>query len=426
MVLSFYRRPVSERRTIMAFFSWLRNRTSLRSPRGRAQRRPAARHFRPRLEALEDRTLPSTYYAATASQLIADISAANKAGGPNTIVLTAPTTSPYLLTAVNNTTDGATGLPVISGGGVISGKGKKGTVTVAADNLTIIGNGDTIERSTAAGTPACRLLDVAKGASLTLQDVTLQNGFALGSGVWAEGGAIYNQGTLVLSAVLLHNNVAEGDPGGYDAAGGGVWSNGSLTLENASVIQGNSALGGPSDSQSPGGSAFGGGVYVAGGTANLTGTTCTSNKAQGGGVNGIPGTVGGSAYGGAVYVAGGTVTLSADTLGNTPGGGGGGAGGNRALGSAPYEVGLYGNGNGGALYVAGGNVALTNDYVIGNLADGDDYLGSYTGGIFIASGATVSLDSLTLYGTTLNTTYREATGGYVYDSQIVGTYTLLS
>jgi hypothetical protein len=222
--------------------------------------------------------------------------------------------------------------------------------------------------------------------------------------------------------VLVQNNVAEGN---YDAAGGGLWSNGSLTLENSTALQGNSALGGPSDSQGPGGSAFGGGVYVAGGSANITGTTFTSNKAQGGGVNGIPGTVGGSAYGGAVFVAGGTVTLSADTLGNTPAGGGG-AGGNWALGSAPYEVGLYGDGNGGALYVAGGVVTLTNDYVIGNQADGYDYLGSYTGGIFIASGATVSLDSLTLYGTNLNTTYSEARGSYVYDPQIVGTYTLLS
>ena len=46
------------------------------------------------------RTLPSTYYAATAADLIADIKAANTAGGANTIVLTAPTTNPYVLTAL--------------------------------------------------------------------------------------------------------------------------------------------------------------------------------------------------------------------------------------------------------------------------------------------------------------------------------------
>ena len=68
-----------------------------------------------------------------------------RAGGANTITLAAPTTSPYILTT--------------------------GQLGIAAnDNLTILGNGDTIERSTATGTPAFRLLFVAPGASLTLQN----------------------------------------------------------------------------------------------------------------------------------------------------------------------------------------------------------------------------------------------------------------
>src|SRR5436309_6374757 len=44
----------------MSFVSWLRSRTWLRSPRGRTQHRPAAPRFRPQLEALDDRWLPST------------------------------------------------------------------------------------------------------------------------------------------------------------------------------------------------------------------------------------------------------------------------------------------------------------------------------------------------------------------------------
>ena len=48
----------------------------------------------------------------------------------------------------------------------------------ANDNLTIGGGGDTIERSTAAGTPIFRLFDVATGGSLTLQNLTLQGGSA--------------------------------------------------------------------------------------------------------------------------------------------------------------------------------------------------------------------------------------------------------
>jgi hypothetical protein len=44
----------------------------------------------------EGRTLPSSFTASTVSDRIADINAANKHGGTNSITLTAPTTSPYV------------------------------------------------------------------------------------------------------------------------------------------------------------------------------------------------------------------------------------------------------------------------------------------------------------------------------------------
>src|SRR5262249_28455490 len=163
--------------------------------------------------------------AASVTQLVADINAADKAGGANTIMLAANTT--FELTAVNNTTNGANGLPVIGANKAV--------------NLTIFGNGATIERSATAGTPGFRLVDVSKGRSLTLDAATLQHGLAEGTGTTAEGGAIYNQGTLALSGVTVEGNTAEGADGksvkggsdGSDAAGGGIWSNGSLTLEKA-------------------------------------------------------------------------------------------------------------------------------------------------------------------------------------------------
>src|SRR5262249_11607796 len=148
---------------------------------------------------LEDRTALSNYTAANAQELIAAINQANAAGGENTITLTAPAATTYDLAVVNNTTDGPTGLPVISGGG-----------RKPADNLTIVGNGDVIERSAVAGTPDFRLFDVAGNASLTLVNVTLRNGLAFGSAVAAEGGAIYNFGTLVLNGVAVQNNSAQG------------------------------------------------------------------------------------------------------------------------------------------------------------------------------------------------------------------------
>jgi hypothetical protein len=128
-------------------------------------------------EPLEDRPVPPNFTAATVSDLIAAINAANLVGGANTITL-APTVT-FELTAVNNTADGATGLPVIAG----------------KDNLTISGQGgDILERDPAA--PAFRLLDAGKGARLTLQNLTVRYGYAVGSGVSAQGVGIFNQGAL--------------------------------------------------------------------------------------------------------------------------------------------------------------------------------------------------------------------------------------
>jgi hypothetical protein len=322
--------------TLMWFNPWYRGWRNRPRTRSSVASRPSPhRPGRLTLERLEDRTLPSSFTAATVSDLIADINAANAAGGSNTITLTAPTTSPYVLTRVDNSTDGPTGLPVISGGG------KKG----AADNLTIVGNGDTID-----GGHVARLFDVAGGASLTLQNLTLQNGHELGSGSSAEGGALFNQGTLVLSGVTVQHNRAEGISGqdgskrnpsgtaGADASGGGIWSSGALTCENGTVIQDNTALGGnggaaglvPGGHGGNGGNAFGGGVYMVGGTANLAGTTLSGNQAVGGrggsGVASIEGQVnggnGGNGEGGGVFVVGGSVTLSGDTIANNGGEGG--------------------------------------------------------------------------------------------------------
>ncbi len=345
------------------------------TPIGRhpAHRRAASRHgLRPTLERLEDLTLLTSYTAATVSDLIADISASNQQGGTNSIALVAG--NPFQLTAVDNTTDGATGLPVIA----------------ANDNLTIVGNGDAIARSTTTGTPAFRLLDVAAGASLTLQDLTLQGGLASGAGVAAEGGAIYSQGTLNLNGVTVQNNEALGNAG-----------------RNAHQGKGGN-----------GGNGLGGGLYVAGGSVTLTGVTVTANTAEGGqgghgGYSGSikgsggPGGNGGNGSGGGLYVAGGSVTLTGSTLSaNTAQGGQGGRGGGR------FHGGTGGLGGGGGLYAAGGTVALNQDTVTRNAAQGGAggagvHSGSpglgEGGGLFIDSAAVVSLDAFTQANVTNNT-----------------------
>jgi predicted outer membrane repeat protein len=365
---------------------------------------------------LEGRTLMSglSLTAATVPALIADINAANTAGGANTITLTAKTTSPYLLTAVNNSTNAANGLPVIA----------------ANDNLTIVGNGDTIERNTTSAITIFRLFAVAGGGSLTLENLALQGGGGNDgiNAIWEEGGAIYNSGTLVLNDVTVQDNSA--------FVGGGIYSNyGSVTtLEGGTIVQNNLAFG------SGGTADGGGGLYVSGGVVNVTNATLDENNAETGG-------------GGALYVYGGNVSLSNDTLKSNSAALGGGLFVNASMGPATVTLaydtvesntatGKYGEGgglyvysggatvtlsydtvesntatnssgyklnSGGGLYVSGGNVTLANDTLESNIAS------EYGGGLYVNSGTvtlsndTVESNTASLYGGGIYCTNSSAT-----------------
>ncbi|MDQ6604352.1 MAG: hypothetical protein M3Z19_16630, partial [Chloroflexota bacterium] len=172
-----------------------------------------------------------------AATLIANIATANGNGADNTITLDAGVT--YTLTAVNNGDPAAAtanGLPVLSG----------------THTLTIVGNGATIARSAAGGTPSFRFFQINSGATLVLNNLTLANGLALGAdgtagtvgtdgasgssgnvsggagsnggpggvGVSAQGGAILNNGTLTVADGIFRNNGAQGSAGGVGGAGG--------------------------------------------------------------------------------------------------------------------------------------------------------------------------------------------------------------
>src|SRR5262245_40233895 len=120
--------------------------------RFRSPKPAASNRRRLRIEACECRMAPATFTAHNESQLIAHINTANLTPEADTINL--PPRKTFSLTAVDNNTDGPNGLPVITD----------------SHGLTIVGNGDVIERSSKAA-PAFRLFRVAAGASLTLINV---------------------------------------------------------------------------------------------------------------------------------------------------------------------------------------------------------------------------------------------------------------
>ncbi|CAN5338798.1 hypothetical protein BH11PLA2_BH11PLA2_37160 [soil metagenome] len=140
---------------------------------------------------LEGRDTPTNFTAATAADLTEILSQVIYFGGSHTITLTAPAAQPYTFSTGNTAFNAC--LPIT------------GTA------VTIVGNRNVIQRSGDAGTEAFRLFTVTANASLTLQNVTLENGLAAGAGnaiFSSSGGAIYTEGTLTLTDVTLGNNTA--------------------------------------------------------------------------------------------------------------------------------------------------------------------------------------------------------------------------
>ncbi|MCA1670309.1 MAG: hypothetical protein LC793_23585, partial [Thermomicrobia bacterium] len=185
----------------------------------------------------------STYTATTVAALIADINTANTnpTRGPYTINLVGGTR--YTL-ATEATTGSETGLPAIASG----------------VDLTIVGNGATVERDATA--TSLRLFLIDGGGTLRLTALTLRNGQVTGtagtsgsdgtgnpgvSGGSAHGGAIYNNGTLVLTSDTFVQNGVSGGAGGNGGSGtsGGI-------------------AGGPGGGGGTGGDATGGAIYNAG------------------------------------------------------------------------------------------------------------------------------------------------------------------
>jgi hypothetical protein len=222
--------------------------------------------------------------ASTVSQLVADINYANQAGGSVTINLAPGAT--FTVTSANNSTDGGNAFPVIGG--------------AIAVNLTITGNGDTIQRNQLIGFPF-RFFEVRSGSSLTLNNVKLKKGGTaailnfgavnvINGSVISDSSniAIINYGgTVTVAGSTLSGNLS----GGY---GGAIYNNNGTVTINGSVLSSNAAL-------------SGGGIYNDGGTVTISSSTLSGNAVyyddEGG-------------NGGGIYNAGGMVTIFHSNLSN--------------------------------------------------------------------------------------------------------------
>ena len=270
----------------MSFSSWLRNsKRSALAARRRTQASLRQRaSFRPRLEALDDRCLPSTLTVTNTQDsgrgsLRAEIAAAQSG---DTIVF-----SPTLASSSKPHHGGTTSTP--------------GKITLTSGdlnltkNLTIQGPGaDQLAISGYGGNTFTRIFEVAPNTTVSLSGVSIINGSGYatvqnpGYAPWdGFGGGILNLGTLTLSACTVDYCYALNQ-------GGGIYSDGTLTVSGCTVY-GNRA-------------ADGAGIATSG-TATLVNSTISNNNAS----DTSPGSYQPDGMGGGI-ANGGTLTLSGCTV----------------------------------------------------------------------------------------------------------------
>jgi hypothetical protein len=216
----------------MWFSSWLRKKQH--SPVPRRQRT-----FRPRLEVLEGRCLPSILTVTNTkdngpNSLRGDIAAAHSG---DTIVF-----SPKLAGQTITLTSGE--LLISKNLAILGPAPGQGLIKVS------VGYGDS------------RVFEVGPNAVVTMSGLWITNGHAIFNPTPFDpsdglGGGIKNEGTLTVSDCWLTGNVADHD-------GGGIYNAGTLTVSN-STLEGNGV--GVPDGW---GLYYGGGIYNAGLASALT------------------------------------------------------------------------------------------------------------------------------------------------------------
>ena len=202
---------------------------------------------------------------------------------------------------------------------------------------------------------------LADGASLTLDDVTIESNFASGDDSDDGGGGIYNAGgNLTITNSAIQNNVADGDSG----SGGGIFSAGGTVVVSDTLLSTNEA------------NRAGGGIEVIDGNVTLTNVNLLNNFA-GFGDDANPGN------GGGLHVSGNSgtqVTVIGGTVANNEAASEGGglwnqSGSTLTVSDVTFDSNfVFGDDadeGGGAIYNNGGTVTVTGSTFTNNVADGD-------------------------------------------------------
>jgi hypothetical protein len=225
-----------------------------------------------RLEALEDRTVPSTF--TVTNNLDTGVAGDGSLRGEIAAAASGDTI---------NFDPSLAGQTITLTGGELAISKSLDIKGLGPDQLTISGNN------------ASRIFDISAGATLTLAGMTMANGLANGSAavVASSGGAILDFGTLTLSNDVLFNNQAIGDastsplarPGASFGGGLANFGTGTLTISNSAFIN-NLALGADDSSGVTGAGNAHGGAFANGfvnfATAIVTDCFFAGNVAQGG------------------------------------------------------------------------------------------------------------------------------------------------
>ncbi|MEA1921936.1 MAG: hypothetical protein U9N63_04705 [Pseudomonadota bacterium] len=327
--------------------------------------------------------------------LVAAITSANGNGETNVINLPADCT--ITLDAINNTADGNNGLPDI------------------ATDITVNGNGGTIERNSASGS-SFRIFHIASIGKLTLNNITIQNGSEPG----AEGGGICNRGVLNLNDSTIANN------NNNDFGGGGIYTDGvAVNIANSTILNNSTDFGG-------------GGIRQVSGTLTITDSTIYSNH---------------SAYGGGgININYGDVVLDlvrCNVMHNTSQTSGGGISGNEAFGGSitiinsfitDNQAGFYGYGGGGGISLnfseaefvslenttishnysvsSGGGISHSNTFApltISNCTISNNEANNSGGGI---SSVTTGSAQLSISDSTFSENYAGSAGGAIHTNSL--------